>query len=129
LHARIEDAFGELKAWTEGEVRDVLREHGVAAKTDSAASSVPSAPAKDQAKDDEMAAPLKRQPDKSGKLKRKADGEEDGGEKRKRVRIGDKDGEEIVEEGGSEELKDLMGEEDARAYEAVFGREIPVHEE
>jgi hypothetical protein len=100
----------------------------VTAKTDSAALSVPSAPAKDQAKDDEMPAPLKRQPDASGKLKRKADGEEDGVEKRKRVRIDGGDGE-SVEEGGSEELKDLMGEEDACAYETVFGREIPVHEE
>jgi hypothetical protein len=42
FHARIEDAFGELKAWTEREVRDVLREHGVVVmKTSSAASDVP----------------------------------------------------------------------------------------
>jgi hypothetical protein len=127
FHARIEDAFGELKAWTEGEVRDVLREHGVWTRTDSAASSALSVPGNNEEKDVETAG-LKRQPDASGKLKRKADGEEDGGEKRKRVRI-DGDDRESVEEGGSEELKDLMGEEDARAYEAVFGSEIPVHEE
>jgi hypothetical protein len=116
-----------LKAWTEGEVRDVLREHGVWTRTDSAASSALSVPGNNEEKDVETAG-LKRQPDASGKLKRKADGEEDGGEKRKRVRI-DGDDRESVEEGGSEELKDLMGEEDARAYEAVFGSEIPVHEE
>jgi hypothetical protein len=63
-----------------------------------------------------------------GKLKRKADVEEDGGKKRKRAKIDGDDGE-SVEEGGGEELKDLIGEEDARAYEAVFGREIPVHDE
>jgi hypothetical protein len=121
-----------LKAWTEGEVRNLLREHGVATKTDSAASSAPTATSSvsgtDEAKKVEAPAGLERQPDVSGKLKRKADGEEDGGEKRKRVRIDGDDGE-SVEEGGSEELKDLLGEEDARAYEAVFGREIPVHEE
>jgi hypothetical protein len=132
FHARIEDAFGELKAWTEGEVRNLLREHGVAAKTDSAASSVPTATSSvsgnGEAKKVETPAGMKRQPDASGKLKRKADGEEGGGEKMKRARIDGDDGE-SVEEGGNEELKDIMGEEDARAYEAVFGREIAVHEE
>jgi hypothetical protein len=73
---------------------------------------------------------LKRQPDVSGKLTRKAGSdEEDGPRKRVRDDGDEEEGEVVFENKGSEELKDLMGDEYARAYKAVFGGETPFLEE
>jgi hypothetical protein len=116
----------ELKGWCESEMNSLLKRDAPEKEKTSGTSSV------SEKEQDGGSGGLKRQPDVSGKLKRKAGSDEEDGV-RKRVRIDedgdDGEGEVVFENEGSEELKDPMGNEDARAYEAVFGGETPSLEE